>query len=116
MEDNAGALMNPPKADGEPLMEAIKRSCAIKAEVVMKDERESGLRSILNFGHTFGHAVEALTGYKEFRHGEAVSMGMVMAARLSHVLGLASEDAAIRLENLLKRLSLPIKPPGFSPY
>lgn len=122
IEDNAGALTNPPsappisKADGEPLVEAIKRSCVAKAEVVMEDERESGIRSILNFGHTFAHAIEALTGYKEFRHGEAVSMGMVMAARLSHVLGLASPDIAIRLEKLLKRLSLPIKPPGFSPY
>ncbi|MFZ3072145.1 MAG: 3-dehydroquinate synthase [Thermodesulfobacteriota bacterium] len=112
MEDNAAAMSKP----GEPLIEAIKRSCAIKAEVVMKDERESGIRSILNFGHTFAHAIEALTGYKEFRHGEAVSIGMVMAARLSHVLGLASKDIAIRLEKLLKRFSLPVKPPGFSPY
>ncbi len=120
IEDNAGALTNPPSAsggaDGEPLVEVIKRSCVAKAEVVMKDERESGLRSILNFGHTFAHAIEALTGYKEFRHGEAVSIGMVMAARLSHVLGLTSMDVAVRLEKLLKRLSLPIKPPGFSPY
>jgi len=117
IEDNARALTNPPSAsDGESLVEAIKRSCVAKAEVVMEDEREGSIRSILNFGHTFAHAIEALTGYKEFRHGEAVSMGMVMAARLSHVLGLASPDIAIRLEKLLKRLSLPIKPPGFSPY
>ena len=117
IEDNARALTNPPSAsDGESLVEAIKRSCVAKAEVVMEDEREGSIRSILNFGHTFAHAIEALTGYKEFRHGEAVSMGMVMAARLSHVLGLTSTDIAVRLEKLLKRLSLPIKPPGFSPY
>lgn len=112
IEDEAGALTK----QGESLIEAIKRSCVAKAEVVMKDERESSLRSILNFGHTFAHAIEALTGYKEFRHGEAVSIGMVMAARLSHVLGLTSPDIAVRLEKLLKRLSLPVKPPGFSPY
>eukprot|EP01041_Mallomonas_annulata_P021188 gene21188-41169_t len=69
------------------LAHAVRRSCEIKAEVVGQDEREAGLRAILNFGHTFGHAIEAGLGYGEWLHGEAVGCGMVMAARLSQRLG-----------------------------
>lgn len=109
MEDNVKALLG---LDSEAVASAIERSCLIKAEVVGKDERESGLRAILNFGHTFGHAIEALTNYKEFRHGEAVSIGMVMAADLSAALGLVDEALARRIEKLLSAFGLPVHMPG----
>ena len=78
----------------------------MKAVVVARDEREQGLRVLLNFGHTLGHAVEALRGYRGVLHGEAVSMGMVFAARRSEGLGLAPEGTAERLEALLVRAGL----------
>ena len=90
---------------------AIKRSCEIKAHVVGQDERESGLRAILNFGHTFGHAIEAGLGYGEWLHGEAVGCGMVMAADLSAELGLVSGSYAERLRNLVRRAGLPVVGP-----
>jgi 3-dehydroquinate synthase len=91
----------------EILQQVILRSCASKAKVVSEDERESGRRAILNYGHTFGHAIEKLAGYGQWLHGEAVSIGMVMAARLSILhCGLAESDAA-RLESLLDGLGLP---------
>ena len=89
------------------LIEIAKRSCQIKANVVSKDERESGLRRILNYGHTLGHALETLTQYKKFKHGEAVSIGMVFASRLAHYLGLCSEDLMVRQESLLRKFKLP---------
>jgi len=76
------------RLDTQALAHAVKRSCELKAWVVGQDERESGLRAILNFGHTFGHAIEAGLGYGEWLHGEAVGCGMVMAAHLSQRLGL----------------------------
>ncbi|GBC77086.1 3-dehydroquinate synthase [bacterium HR08] len=79
------------------LVPVIRRCCEIKADIVRRDERESGLRRILNFGHTFGHALEAVTGYRRFRHGEAVGYGMIMAARLAVRLGLLSSDEAERI-------------------
>jgi 3-dehydroquinate synthase len=85
IEANLDALL---ARDPAALAHAVKRSCEIKAWVVGQDERESGLRAILNFGHTFGHAIEAGLGYGEWLHGEAVGCGMVMAARLSLRLGL----------------------------
>lgn len=89
----------------------IARCCEIKADVVGKDEREGGLRAILNFGHTLGHAVEQATGYRRYLHGEAVSLGMVFAARVSvAVAGMKRLDAA-RLEALLLKLGLPVKYP-----
>jgi 3-dehydroquinate synthase len=90
----------------------IKRSCEIKAEVVAKDEREGGLRAILNYGHTVGHAVEALTEYTGYRHGEAVSIGMVAAARLAHKSGLCGKEPPARVEALLSALGLPVKFPS----
>jgi 3-dehydroquinate synthase len=78
------------RRDPDSLATAIRRSCEIKAEVVAADEREAGLRAILNFGHTFGHAIETLTGYQRLLHGEAVAIGMVMAADLSVRQGLLS--------------------------
>lgn len=89
------------------LQHVILRSCASKAKVVSEDERESGRRAILNFGHTFGHAIEKLAGYGQWLHGEAVAIGMVMAAELSvRHCGLAAEDAR-RLVTLLSNLGLP---------
>jgi len=92
----------------------IARCCEIKAEVVRQDEREGGLRGILNFGHTAAHAIENVAGYGEFLHGEAVAIGMVYAARLSAALkGLPAGDAD-RIERLLKKLSLPVRAPGLA--
>jgi len=90
---------------------AVQRSCEIKAWVVGQDERESGLRAILNFGHTFGHAIEAGMGYGAWLHGEAVGCGMVMAARLSQRLGLVDEAFVQRLITLVQRAGLPVVGP-----
>ena len=103
------------KKKGDEIIRAIERSCEIKAEIVSRDEKERGLRSILNFGHTFGHAVEALTNYTGFKHGEAVSIGMVMAAGLSFKLGMAREGVVKRIENLLSALGLPTRAPLLKP-
>ncbi len=96
--------------DAEALEHIIYESCRIKAEVVSQDERESGLRRVLNFGHTIGHAVEAAASYS-ILHGFCVAIGMVAAARLSEALGLAREGIAMRLEGLLNRLGLPTSLP-----
>jgi 3-dehydroquinate synthase len=94
----------------------LARSCVIKAEVVRKDERESGLRAVLNFGHTFGHAIEAGQAYAGLNHGEAVAVGMVLAARLSTRLGMATDADANQLANLLERFGLPVAiPAGLGP-
>ena len=91
------------------LAHAVERSCQIKAEVVGQDERESGLRAILNFGHTFGHAIEAGLGYGAWLHGEAVGAGMVMAAELSRELGLVNAAFVRRLTSLIARAGLPTR-------
>jgi 3-dehydroquinate synthetase len=93
---------------------AIQRSCEIKAWVVGQDERESGLRAILNFGHTFGHAIESGLGYGEWLHGEGVGCGMVMAAHLSERLGLVDMAFVERLTRLVRRAGLPVKAPVLS--
>ena len=90
---------------------AVRKSCEIKAHVVGQDEREAGLRAILNFGHTFGHAIEAGLGYGEWLHGEAVGCGMVMAAHLSQAMGLIDESFVQRLTGLIARAGLPTKGP-----
>ena len=95
------------------LRHAVKRSCEIKALVVGQDERESGLRAILNFGHTFGHAIEAGLGYGEWLHGEAVGCGMVMAATLSMRLGLVDRDYVERIRRVVARVGLPVRAPDF---
>jgi 3-dehydroquinate synthase len=97
--------------DASALTYAIKRSCEIKAWVVGQDERESGLRAILNFGHTFGHAIENGLGYGEWLHGEAVGCGMVMAAELSRRLGCIDQGAVDRLKALIARAGLPVRGP-----
>lgn len=108
IEVNISALL---ACDPQALGLAVKRSCEIKAWVVGKDERESGLRAILNFGHTFGHAIEAGMGYGAWLHGEAVGAGMVMAAELSQRLGLISPDYVQRLRRLIAAAGLPTQAP-----
>ena len=93
------------------LAHAVKRSCEIKAWVVGQDEREAGLRAILNFGHTFGHAIEAGLGYGEWLHGEGVGCGMVMAAHLSQRLGLVNAAFVARLTTLIQAAGLPVTGP-----
>ena len=105
LEANIDALL---ARDTEALTHAIRRSCELKAHVVAEDEREAGRRAILNFGHTFGHAIEQCQGYGEWLHGEAVAAGMVMASMLSDI---RKEDVA-RLIDLLRRAGLPVKPPA----
>ncbi len=97
--------------DVDTLRHAIQRSCEIKAEVVAADERESGLRAILNLGHTFGHAIETQMGYGSWLHGEAVAAGMVMAVRLSAMRGSVDVDLVVELEQLLVDLGLPVWAP-----
>ncbi len=98
--------------DPAALAYAVRRSCEIKAEVVGQDEREQGLRAILNFGHTFGHAIESGLGYGEWLHGEAVGCGMVMAAHLSQQLGGVDEAFVARLTRLIERAGLPVVGPA----
>ena len=110
LERDAEALL---ALEPRPLLRAIGRAVAIKAEIVALDERESGPRMLLNLGHTLGHAVEALTGYRSVLHGEAVAMGMVYAARRSEELGYAPAGTALRVEALLRRFGLPTELPRF---
>jgi 3-dehydroquinate synthase len=97
--------------DVEALTYAIARSCEIKATVVAKDEREQNLRAILNFGHTFGHAIEAATAYEGYLHGEAVGLGMLIAADLSRRLGLIDSAVQDRVRDILVRTGLPTEAP-----
>ncbi|NHZ88237.1 3-dehydroquinate synthase [Massilia sp. CCM 8733] len=108
IEANIGKLM---ARDPAALAHAISRSCEIKADVVRQDEREGGLRAILNFGHTFGHAIEAGMGYGAWLHGEAVGCGMVMAADLSHRLGLVDAATVARMRALVAAAGLPTVAP-----
>ena len=104
IEENIDALL---RRDRAALAHAVRRSCEIKAAVVGEDEREAGLRAILNFGHTFGHAIEAGLGYGEWLHGEAVGCGMVMALQLSRRLGLVDAAFAERVTRLIASTGLP---------
>jgi len=110
LEKERGTLANRSTA---ALETAVMRSCQIKADVVESDENEQGLRAILNYGHTFGHAVETLAGYGVVRHGEAVAIGMVLAARTAARLGLGSQNDVARISALLKAFDLPVDPPAF---
>ena len=111
IESNMARLM---ARDTDALAYAIQRSCEIKAWVVGQDERESGLRAILNFGHTFGHAIEAGMGYGRWLHGEAVGCGIVMAAHLSCVLGYVDMAYVQRLTHLIQAAGLPVVGPQLS--
>src|ERR1043165_223408 len=93
--------------DPDALAHVIRRSCQIKAEIVGRDERETGDRALLNLGHTFGHALESATGYTKWLHGEAVGAGLLMAATMSHEAGLIQGDVVERLRKLLVRTGLP---------
>ncbi len=108
LEESMDALLARDKA---ALAHAVRRCCEIKAWVVGQDERESGLRAILNFGHTFGHAIEAGMGYGVWLHGEGVGAGMVMAAELSQRLGLVDAAFVVRLRALVQRAGLPLRGP-----
>ena len=108
IEANIGKLV---AKDNAALAYSIQRSCEIKADVVRQDEREGGLRAILNFGHTFGHAIENGLGYGQWLHGEAVGCGMVMAADLSHRLGYIDTASKDRLTALVKAAGLPVTAP-----
>lgn len=96
----------------EVMVDVVAQSVTHKAEVVAEDEREAGVRALLNFGHTFGHAIETETGYRRFLHGEAVAMGMVVAARLSEQRGLCPAGVSKRLAFILRRLGLPVTIPA----
>ena len=98
--------------DRKFLKAVIARCCELKANVVGRDERESGIRAILNFGHTFGHAIEAVAGYGEWLHGEAVACGMVMATRLSMLRGDVDEKTLEGLLTFLNTFDLPHRPPA----
>ena len=97
--------------DERALTYAIARCCEIKAKVVAQDEKESGIRAILNLGHTFGHPIEAELGYGNWLHGEAVSSGIVMAAKTSHLRGLISQEQFDRIINIMRRAKLPVHTP-----
>ena len=107
-ERNVDALM---ARDGDVMVRAIERSCVNKAEVVALDEKEGGIRATLNLGYTFGHAIETGIGYGEWLHGEAVSVGMVMAADMSERLGWTDKSVARRTLDLLKKFNLPVDVP-----
>ena len=109
MEASVSAIS---RRDPEAIGHMVWRSCEIKADVVRQDESESGLRAILNCGHTVGHALESITGYRALRHGEAVAIGLVTAARLSELMGLCERGVAGKIERLLDRLGLPTRIPG----
>lgn len=102
--------------DSAALAYAIDRSCQLKASVVAADEREGGVRAILNFGHTFGHAIEAATGYGKWLHGEAVGTGMLLAADLSVRLGMLKPEDVQRIENIIDRAQLPTRAPAHMDY
>jgi len=109
LEANVSKLL---ARDPETLSYAIERSCRDKAEIVAADEKESGVRALLNLGHTFGHAIETGTGYGTWLHGEAISCGMVMAATLSHKQGWLTDSELQRTEDILNQAKLPVLPPS----
>jgi 3-dehydroquinate synthase len=113
LEDNLDALL---ALDAARLAEAVERCCAMKAQIVARDERESGPRALLNLGHTFGHAIETWTGYREWLHGEAVAVGLCMAADLSARHGWLRAQDARRCTQLVSRAGLPsVAPMGMTP-
>ncbi|MDA8430716.1 MAG: 3-dehydroquinate synthase [Geobacteraceae bacterium] len=108
LEQHVDTIMS---MDKDCLSTMIRRCCQIKAQVVEQDEKESGLRAVLNYGHTLGHAFEMLSGYSEFVHGEAVALGMVLAARISVELGHCSVADTERIASLIARFKLRTQPP-----
>jgi 3-dehydroquinate synthase len=111
LESNMGPIL---KLDPDSISAVIRKCCGIKADITSCDETEHGVRAILNFGHTLGHAVETLTGYSSFLHGEAVAIGMQAAAELSHALGYCKANDVSRITGLIKAAGLPVSAPSFS--
>jgi 3-dehydroquinate synthase len=111
LEENIAKLI---ARDRGALEYAVRRSCELKAQIVADDEREAGLRAVLNFGHTFGHAIEAGAGYGKWLHGEAVAAGMVMAAELSTRAGTLRREDAERVKGLIGRAGLPVRGPNLT--
>ncbi len=109
LERNRNKILN---RERDILIKIIKRSCEIKSEVVSKDERESFLRAILNYGHSIGHALETLTNYSAYLHGEAISIGMVYEAKLAQILGFLHKEEFERIRGILKDYGLPIHMPA----
>jgi 3-dehydroquinate synthase len=101
--------------DAAALAHVIRRSCEIKAAIVGRDEREQGERALLNLGHTFGHAIESATSYKEWLHGEAVGAGLAMGAAMSSACGLLAPEEAARVRRLVDRAGLPTRVAGVTP-
>ena len=112
LEDHADDIND---RDAGALEYLIYQSVLNKADIVAEDEKEAGIRRLLNFGHSFGHALETETGYSEFLHGEAVAIGMVTAARLSESRGLCEPGTTRRLSSLLRRFDLPVRIPARIP-
>jgi 3-dehydroquinate synthase len=108
LEANIPAIL---EGEERVVIHSVKTSCQIKAALVERDERDEGIRAVLNFGHTVGHALEAATGYSKYSHGEAVAIGMAAAARISYQMGLCAEYVPVRLERLLGQIGLPTKLP-----
>ncbi len=108
-------LTNLRKRDHDALGFAVRRSCELKARIVSADERETGVRALLNFGHTFGHAIEAVAAPGEWLHGEAVAVGMVMASELSHRMGMLGRAKADRVRELVRSAGLPVRGPAVPP-
>lgn len=109
LETNRDKIMN---LDQQAFIHIVKRSCEIKGDVVSQDERESGLRAILNYGHTIGHAIETVTGYKKYLHGEAIAIGMCAEAVLSKRLSYAGEQDVQRIRALIESYGLPVAIPA----
>ncbi len=109
LEDNMAALL---RRDHDALTYAIEHSCRTKAAIVASDEREHGVRALLNLGHTFGHAIETHTGYSNWLHGEAVGAGMAMAAAFSHRCGWLRAEDVMRIRGLIQAAGLPLAPPA----
>jgi len=108
VETNISAIL---AMDTDVLTNIIHKSCQLKAQVVEQDEKEAGLRAVLNYGHTLGHAFESISGYCNLVHGEAVAIGMVLAARVSAAKGLCTQEDVSRIIALLSRCGLPVEPP-----
>jgi 3-dehydroquinate synthase len=113
LEDN---VENIKALQADTITYMIKRCCEIKAEVVALDEKESGIRALLNLGHTFGHAIEAEQGYGNWLHGEAVAVGMILAAKTSAILGLIDAEQVDRIISLIKQFDLPLNSPADMSY
>lgn len=109
LEENADAIM---RLEIEAIVHIVARSCEIKAAVVSQDEKESGMRIILNFGHTLAHAIESETAYAKYNHGEAVAIGMLGAAQISQKMGLTDESKVKKVKALIRKFHLPVKASG----